>query len=104
MTMPRAIPIRREKVIDEQGNIVELAIWKVPPTRENAAGIRYRLAFVRRGQAVPAVLYDCHPPKGHHRHREGIEESYNFVDVDHLLTDFTADVRRVTGDATWPRR
>jgi hypothetical protein len=99
--MPRAIPIRREKVIDEQGNIVELAIWRIPPTRQNVAGIRYRLAFVRRGEGIPPVLYDCHPPKGHHRHLEGIEEPYH---VDQLLADFTADVRRVTGDATWPRR
>ncbi|MGH7333366.1 MAG: hypothetical protein ACREKS_11625 [Candidatus Rokuibacteriota bacterium] len=66
--MPRAISIRREKIIDEQGNIVELAIWQVPSTRQNVAGIRYRLAFVRRGEAIPAVLYDWHPPKGHHRH------------------------------------
>jgi Family of unknown function (DUF6516) len=102
--MPRATPIRREKVIDEQGNIVELAIWKVPSTRQNVAGIRYRLAFVRRGEGVPAVLYDWHLPKGHHRHVEGIEVPYHFVDVDQLLTDFTADVRRVTGDATWPGR
>ena len=102
--MPRAIPIRREKIIDEQGNIVELAIWKVPSTRQNVAGIRYRLAFVRRGEGVPTVLYDCHPPEGHHRHLEGIEEPYHFVDVDQLLLDFTADVRRATGDATWPRR
>jgi len=102
--MPRGTPIRREKVIDEQGNIVELAIWKVPPTRQNLPGIRYRLAFVRRGEGVPAVLYDWHSPKGHHRHVEGIEEPYDFVDVDQLLTDFTTDVRRVTGDVTWPRR
>ena len=103
MTRARAIPIRREKVIDEQGNIVELAIWKVPSTRLNPAGIRYRLAFVWRGEAVPAVLYDCHLPKGHHRHVAGVEEPYPFVDVDRLLADFTGDVRRVTGDATWPR-
>lgn len=102
--MPRGTPIRLEKVIDEQGNIVELAIWKVPPTGQNPAGIRYRLAFVRRGEGVPAVLYDCHSPKGHHRHVEGVEEPYPFADVEQLLADFTADVRRVTGDATWPRR
>ena len=101
--MPRATPIRREKVIDEHGNIVELAIWKVLPTPQNPVGVRYRLAFVRRGEAVPVVLYDCHPPKGHHRHVEGVEAPYPFVDVDQLLADFTADVRRVTGDATWPR-
>jgi len=74
------------------------------PTRQNVAGIRYRLAFVRRGEGVPVVLYDWHPPKGHHRHVEGIEEPYRFVDVDQLLRDFTIDVRRVMGDATWPRR
>jgi hypothetical protein len=102
--MPRAIPIRREKVIDEQGNIVELAIWKVAPTRQNQAGIRYRLAFVPKGKGVPAVLYDCHPPKGHHRHVAGVEEPYHFRDVDQLLTDFTADAKRATGDTTWPGR
>jgi hypothetical protein len=102
--MPRATPIRREKVIDEHGNILELAIWKVPPTGLNPAGIRYRLAFVRSRERTPVVLYDWHAPKGHHRHVEGVEEPYHFVDVDQLLADFTADVRRVTGDPTWPRR
>jgi Family of unknown function (DUF6516) len=102
--MSRATPIRREKVIDEHGNILELAIWKVPPTGLNPAGIRYRLAFVRSGERTPVVLYDWHAPKGHHRHVEGVEKPYHFVDVDQLLADFTADVRRVTGDLTWPRR
>lgn len=102
--MPRATPIRREKVIDEHGNTLELAIWKVSPTEANPAGIRYRLAFVRSGERSPVVLYDWHAPKGHHRHVEGVEEPYRFVDVDQLLADFMADVRRVTGDPTWPRR
>jgi Family of unknown function (DUF6516) len=101
--MPRATPIRREKVIDEHGNILELAIWKVPSTGLNPAGIRYRLALVRRGERTPVVLYDWHAPKGHHRHVEGVEDAYHFVDVDQLLADFTADVRRITGDPTWPR-
>ncbi len=30
--MPRATVILREKVIDEEGNIVELTIWRVPVT------------------------------------------------------------------------
>ena len=49
------------------------------------------------------MLYDNHPPKGHHRHVEGVEERYDFVDVDQLLEDFMADVRRITGDDRWPR-
>jgi hypothetical protein len=47
------------------------------------------------------VLYDCHEPKGHHRHVEGVEMVYHFVDVAQLGRDFTADVRRVIGDPTW---
>ncbi len=101
--MARAALILREKVIDEQGNIVELVIWKVPATPENPAGLRYRLAFIRRGEKRPVVLYDNHQPKGHHRHIEGVVEPYAFVDVDRLLSDFTRDVRRITGDTTWPR-
>jgi hypothetical protein len=95
--------ILREKVIDEEGNIVELVIWRVPAIQENPAGLRYRLAFIRQGERAPAVLYDNHQPKGHHRHIEGVAEPYAFVDVDRLLSDFTRDVRRITGDTTWPR-
>ena len=50
------------------------------------------------------VLYDNHDPKGHHRHREGVEEAYEFVDVDGLLADFAADVGRMIGGTKWPRR
>jgi hypothetical protein len=101
--MPRATPVLREKVIDEQGNILELVIWRVPPSSGNPSGVRYRLAFVRQGEEKPAVLYDNHPPKGHHRHVEDTEEFYNFSGIDQLLTDFRNDVRQITGDATWPR-
>ncbi len=61
-------PVLREKVIDEEGNILELVIWQVPTTARNPSGVRYRLAFVRSGEERPAVLYDNHSPKGHHRH------------------------------------
>jgi len=102
--MARATLVLREKVIDEEGNITEFAIWELPQAPRGDARVRYRLAFVRRGERIPAVLYDNHDPKGHHRHVEGIEEPYDFVDVDGLLADFAADVRRVTGETKWPRR
>ena len=95
--MPRATVILREKVIDEEGNIVELTIWRVPVTSRAAEGVRYRLAFVRAGETTPAVLYDNHHPKGPHRHVEGVEEPYPFRDVDKLLVDFQADMRRIKG-------
>jgi len=101
--MPRATAVLREKVVDEQGNILELVIWQVPTTLRSPSGLRYRLAFVGRGKVEPAVLYDNHSPKGHHRHVEGVEQPYAFVDVDQLLEDFMADVRRITRNNRWPR-
>jgi len=95
--MPRATLVLREKVIDDQANILEVVVWRVPKTSRSPSGVRYRLAFVRHGDQ-PAVLYDNHSPKGHHRHVAGVEEPYNFVDVEQLLSDFTADVRRAMGD------
>jgi Family of unknown function (DUF6516) len=86
----------REKTTDEQGNIRELAIWWVELNPYQPDGIRYRLALVLAGEKIPAVLYDNHP-KGHHRHIEGVEEPYQFVDVEGLIADFMADVMRLTG-------
>lgn len=95
--MARAEVILREKTTDGHGNIRELVIWKVRPNRRQPEGVRYRLALIRQGEKAPTVLYDNHHPKGHHRHLEGIEESYNFVNVDRLLDDFQADVERAIG-------
>jgi hypothetical protein len=102
--MPRATLVLREKVIDDRGNILEMVIWRVSVTSRSPSGVRYRLAFVRRDELKPAVRYDNHPPKGHHRHVAGVEERYGFVDVDRLIADFTADVQRITGGDRWPRR
>ena len=92
--MPRATVVLREKHIDARGNIVELVVWRVAVTLPDTSGIRYRLAFVRRDGEAPAVLYNNHSPKGHHRHIEGVEEAYRFVDLDRLILDFKADVER----------
>ena len=101
--MPRAIVVLREKVIDTQGNILEFVIWRVPVTPRSPSGVRYRLAFVRRDETKPAVLYDNHSPKGHHRHVAGVEEPYGFVGVDQLVADFMADVQRM-GEGRWLKR
>lgn len=102
--MPRATAILREKLIDEEGNIVELMIWKIPVTPSYPLGVRYRLALIPTGRGAPAVLYDNHQPKGPHRHVGSREEPYTFVDVDQLVEDFLKDVRGILGDPKWPRR
>lgn len=102
--MRRARAVLQEKVIDEDGNIMELAIWQVPATERYPNGVRYRLAFILRGDRSPVVLYDNHHPKGHHRHVEGVEEPYRFTNVDRLISDFVLQVRRTIGNETWPKR
>jgi len=92
-----AAVVLREKATDEQGNLREMVIWRVEPNPRQPEGLRYRLALIRAGERTPAVLYDNHHPKGHHRHIEGIEEPYAFIDLDHLIADFMAHVMRATG-------
>ncbi len=93
----RAVVLLREKTTDEQGNLREMVIWRVPRTRQQPDGVRYRLALIRAGDKRPTILYDNHHPKGHHRHVTGSEEPYSFIDVGRLIADFLADVRRVIG-------
>ena len=95
--MPRAILLLREKVVDAHGNLLEVVVWRVAASPGSPSGVRYRLALVLRGEDKPVVLYDNHPPKGHHRHVEGVEAPYAFVDVDRLLADFRSDVERLGG-------
>ena len=85
VSVARATVVLREKHIDARGNIVELVVWRVAVTSHDTSGIRYRLAFVRRDEEVPAVLYDNHSPKGHHRHIEGVEETDFRIDVERAL-------------------
>ena len=93
-----ASAVLRERITDEKGNLREMVIWQVEPNPRQPEGIRYRLALVLAGEQTPAVLYDNHHPKGHHRHIEGVEQAYGFVDVDGLIADFMADVNRVIGE------
>lgn len=93
----RAVLIFREKLTDAEGNLTEAVLWRVPITPSYPEGIRYRLAWIRRGEERPAVLYDNHSPKGHHRHVEGQEEAYEFADPGQLRDDFLRDVSRVRG-------
>lgn len=93
----RAVLIFREKLTDGDSNLTEAVLWRVPITPSYPEGIRYRLAWVRCGQTRPAVPYDNHSPKGHHRHVEDHEEAYALVDAGRLRDDFLRDVSRLRG-------
>lgn len=83
------------KLIDAAGGIEERVIWTVPKSARCPDGVRYRLAYVRQGETKPAVLYDNHHPKGHHRHVRDQEHACGFSSVEQLLADFGRDVEEL---------
>ena len=51
---------------------------------------KYRLTYVENGRCV--VRYDNERGKGDHRHVDGAETEYRFVNLTQLLADFRNDV------------
>lgn len=91
-TISKARLIHRIKLIDQAGGIEERMIWEVPKSAKCSDRVRYRLAYIPHGAKRPAILYDNHHPKGHHRHIQGRELPYEFSGVEKLLDDFRRGV------------
>lgn len=92
----KAVLLLREKLVREDGTIVELVIWRLPrATPDRPHGLKYRLYLGRGGECL--VRYDNETGKGNHRHAGGKETPYRFVSVAQLRRDFEADVEKVGG-------
>lgn len=85
--------IHRRKRTNLDGSIEESVIWSVPKSERQPDAIRYRLAYIRRKGEAPAVLYDNHYPKGHHKHIGTEQLPYDYVSVEKLIEDFEKDVQ-----------
>lgn len=94
-TISKARLTHRIKLIDQAGGIEERIVWSVPKSAKYPERVRYRLAYIRQGAKKPAVLYDNHHPKGHHRHIQGMESPYDFSGAEKLLDDFRRDVEEL---------
>jgi hypothetical protein len=82
--------VRRKEVRDD-GTIVEIVVWQLAePLAPCGHHYKYRLAYVESGQCV--VRYDNERGKGDHRHIDGVENDYRFVNLAQLLADFKNDV------------
>jgi len=85
-----------EKIVRDDGAIVELVIWQLPrATPDRPHALKYRLYFGRGGKCL--VCYDNETGKGDHRHVRGKEMVYRFVSLAKLRRDFEADMRRYGG-------
>lgn len=90
--MSKALLLLRLKRTDMDGDIIEQVIWKIPPSSLQPEGVRYPFAFIPHGERVPAVLYDNHHPKGHHKHVAGGEHPIGFSGIEKLLLEFDHDI------------
>jgi hypothetical protein len=91
--MSKAVKVVHEKTHTAEGIVVELKVWQVPKSPAYPEGVKYRWFAVYGGKVL--VGYDNHPPKGHHGHWKGSEESYPFSDFDTLRADFARDLAEV---------
>jgi hypothetical protein len=72
--------------------IIEIVIWQVPaPVTPSTHPYKYRLVYVVDGKRI--VVYDNERGKGDHKHINGIEKPYRFVNPKRLIDDFMKDVK-----------
>jgi len=85
--------IEHRKIILADGAIIEIRIWALPgSTSERPHGLKYSLFYGRDGERI--VGYDSERDKGDHRHYRDREEPYLFRNMQGLIEDFEADVRK----------
>lgn len=77
---------------DQQGNITEMVLWKLPaPSLDRPHGIKYRCYHGNAsGQCI--VRYDNETGKGDHKHIGDREIPYKFVSVEKLVRDFIDEI------------
>ena len=90
----RAVKILHTKEV-KGDEIVEIKIWQVPKSKNTPHGVKYSIAYVKRGKRL--VGYDNAEGKGDHRHYRDKEEPYKFNSMQDLLRDFKRDLRELRG-------
>jgi len=92
--MPRARKSHESSVVFADGCFIRIRVWEVPqPVPPSEHRFKYSCFYGRRGARL--VLYDNERGKGDHRHYGEREEAYVVRDIETLLADFIADVRRL---------
>ena len=85
-----------QRIDYDDGDIVEMVIWRVPSSvPPSTHDLKYSLFYGRRG--VREIGYDNERGKGDHRHLREIETAYEFTTVEQLMADFWSNVRSLRG-------
>lgn len=86
------------KDVTDEGDIIELVVWRVPqPVPPSTHEFKYRAAYVMGG--VRVVGFDNERGKGDHCHIREHEQPYRFSTVEQLVEDFIAAVAAARGQA-----
>lgn len=89
----KALLITRFRDIAETGDGIEMVVWRVAdPVEPSTHGYKYRLVYLEGGRRV--VGFDNERGKGDHKHVGENEIPYVFIDVDRLIDDFIAEVKK----------
>lgn len=88
--------ILHQKIVRENGDIIEMRILRVEKDKAHPECLRYSLVYIRERKRI--VGYDNFEGKGHHKHLAGKELPYAFSDVEVLVNDFKKDVKEATGE------
>ena len=89
----KASALVRTRIIYSEVAFAELVLWHPPaPMPGSSHSFKYRLAYVVEGQCV--LRYDNEAGKGDHRHFNGKERVYAFIDPAELVAAFQADIAR----------
>ena len=90
----KAALLQHERFNFDDGTFVEMVIRRVPtPVQGSSHDYKYRLFYGSPEKRLAG--YDNERYNGDHRHVEGREEPYRFLDVETLVRDFLEDVRRL---------
>ena len=81
-----------EKIEQENGDVMEMRILRVPKDNAHPEGIRYALVYIHQNKRV--IGYDNFEQKGHHKHFDNKEMPYQFEDIDKLICDFREDITK----------
>ena len=74
--------------------IAEAKVWKVPVSKDYREGVKYSLFLVVKETREILIGFDNHKPKGHHLHRHGRQQHYEFTEVDALVDEFWELVKK----------
>ena len=83
-----------QKIVKENGDVLEMRILQVPSDRAHPEGVRYSLVYIRNQKRL--LGYDNFEGKGHHKHFQDKEMPYKFKNVTQLVKDFKKDLHALT--------